>query len=276
MDLLISDIADIVRSLEMVDFSKIATSGITLPGPGSPLEKRLVAKLNLSRRPLRSPLLLGDISRAMFMLLQILEALLPPVESKPGSFSAAGIVQDFATSLNLAGRIGRWLVSLIRRCGTYARRSIIDPIIGYLYFADLLLTRSLEYNDIGSLDAQASKIFIEVLTVAVSDNGLSREPQVEQALHHCLEGLKESQKTSLVTRMTIQNVLIPRLVEIQAIDEHFVTYSSSFQVNSNYNAERVTSNENIQNLVKELIDSQKALYPHGKIRQPLYRNKYTK
>ena len=76
--------------------------------------------------------------------------------------------------------------------------------------------------------------------------------------------------------MTIQNVLIPRLVEIQAIDEHFVTYSSSFQVNSNYNAERVTSNENIQNLVKELIDSQKALYPHGKIRQPLYRNKYTK
>lgn len=255
----------------MVDFSKIAMSDITLPGPGSPLEKRLTAKLNLSGRPFQSPIRFGDIGRAMFMLLQILEALLSPVESKPGSFSAAGIVQDFTTSLNLAGRIGKWLVSLIRRCGTYARRFIIDPIIGYLYFADFLLTRSLEYNDIGSLNAQASKILIEVLTVAVSDTSLSREPQVEQALHHCLEGLKESQKTSLVTRMTIQNVLIPRLVDIQAIDEHFVAYSSSFQVNSNFNAERVASNKNIQNLVKELIDSQRAFYPHGKTREFLYK-----
>lgn len=176
----------------------------------------------------------------MFMLLQILEALLQPAESKPGRFSAAGIVQDFTTSLNLAGRIGKWLISLVRRCGTNARRFIIDPIIGYLYFADLLLVRSLEYNDLGSLDAQASKVFIEFLTVAISDSGLSRESQVEQALHHCLEGLKESQKTSLVTRMTIQSILIPRLVDIQAIDEQFVAYSSSFQVSSYSNAERTS------------------------------------
>lgn len=176
----------------------------------------------------------------MFMLLQILEALLQPAESKPCRFSAAGIVQDFTTSLNLAGRIGKWLISLVRRCGTNARRFIIDPIIGYLYFADLLLVRSLEYNDLGSLDAQASKVFIEFLTVAISDSGLSRESQVEQALHHCLEGLKESQKTSLVTRMTIQSILIPRLVDIQAIDEQFVAYSSSFQVSSYSNAERTS------------------------------------
>lgn len=222
----------------MVDVSKIATSDITLPGPGSSLEKHLTAKLDLSGRPFRSPILLGDISRAMFMLLQILEALLQPAESKQGSFSAAGIVQDFTTSLNLAGRIGKWLVSLITRCGTNARRFLIDPVIGYLYFADLLLTRSLEYSNIGSLDAQASKIFIELLVVAISDSGLSREPQVEQALHHCLEGLKEIQKASLVTRMTVQSVMVPRLVDIQARDEQFVSYSSSFQVSSYSNCRK--------------------------------------
>ena len=224
----------------MVDVSKIAASDITLPGPGSPLEKHLTAKLNLSGRPFQSPIHLGDISRTMFMLLQIFEALLQPAESKPGSFSAAGIVQDFTTSLNLAGRVGKWLIALIRRCGTNTRRFIIDPIIGYLYFSDLLLTRSLEYIEVGSLDAQASKVFVEFLTVVISDTNLSREPQVEQALHHCLEGLRESQKNSLVTRMTIQSVLIPRLVDIQAIDEQFVTYSSSFQVISDFNAERIS------------------------------------
>ncbi|GAM33244.1 ATR checkpoint kinase [Talaromyces pinophilus] len=237
---------DIIRSLEMVDISKVAASDITLPGTGSPLEKHLTAKLNLSGQPFQSPVHLGDISRTMFMLLQILEALLQPAESKLGSFSAAGIVQDFTSSLNLAGRVGKWLISLIRRCGTNTRRFIIDPIIGYLYFADLLLNRSLEYTEVGSLDSQASKVFIEFLTVVISDTNLSREPQVEQALHHCLEGLKESQKNSLVTRMIIQSVLIPRLVDIQSIDEQFVTYSSSFQ-----------------NLIKELIDAQRALYPHG-------------
>lgn len=164
------------------------------------------------------------------MLLQILEALLQPAESKPGSFSAAGIMQDFTTSLNIADRIGKWLISLIRRCGTNVRRSVIDPIIGYLYFADLLLTMSLECSNVGSLDAQASKALIEFLAVVISESELSREPQVEQALHHCLEGLRESQKTSLTTSMIAQSVLIPRLLDIQAIDEQFVTYSSSFQV----------------------------------------------
>lgn len=206
------------------------------------------------------------------MLLQILEALLPPAESKQGGFSAAGIVQDFTTSLNLASRIEKWLILLIRRCGTHARRFLIDPIIGYLYFADLLLARSLEYNDVGSLDAQASKVFIEVLTEVVPDTSLSREPQVEQALHHCLEGLKQNQKTSLVTRMTIQGVLIPRLVDIQAIDEQFVTFSSSFQVTPKLqHRKKFHSNKNIQNLIKELIDAQRVLYVHGKTRASFHR-----
>lgn len=207
----------------MADVMKSAASAVFLPGPGSSLERDLMIKLNLTARPFPTSLRLGDISRAMHLLSQILEALLPLAEVNLDGFSAAGIVQDFTAALKLAGRILKHLLSLTRRSEMTTRRNIIDSVVRYIHFANILMRRSLKCKNMGYLDAQASRLLSETLAMIISNTGLTNDTEVEQALQLSLECLKHCQVVSPATKINIQSVLIPRLVD-------FLTRNDSLSV----------------------------------------------
>jgi serine/threonine-protein kinase ATR len=217
-------ILDIMRSLEVIDIVKSGSPDMILPSAGSSIEKDLMAKLSLSRRPFQSTIHLGDLSHAMHMLFQILETLLPLEEEKLDHFSAAGITQDFTAVLKLTARAWKCLSSVIKRYGAVSRRNIVDPVVRYLYFNQLLVQRSLKADSIECLDAQASKIFNESLAVILSDPTLSHDPKIEQVLQYCLESLREFQDVSPAIRVNVQGIFIPR-----AFDLH-IRNSSHLQV----------------------------------------------
>lgn len=222
---------DIVRSLETIDSPKIENLNIFLPGPGSTLEKQLQDRMNFTGRLFQTPIRLGNMSCAMRLALHLLEALVQPVTSESANSSVAGIMGDFTTALKLNGRIGRCLGSIIRRCAVSAKANIAGSVDQYIRFSSLVLVKSLESDSFGSLDAQVCNTIIEFLGVVLPDSTLSHQPQVESALYSCFEALIESQKSSKAINMTVQSVLVPRLVDAQGNDDHWADHSSSFLVN---------------------------------------------
>ncbi|OKL62432.1 hypothetical protein UA08_02676 [Talaromyces atroroseus] len=246
--------ADIIRSLEVIDIVKPGSSDITLPSAGSSMEKDLMTKLNLSRRLFQSTIHLGDLSRAMHMLFQILEALLPSAEERLDGFSAAGIIQDFTAALRLTASAWKCLSSMMKRCGTVSRQIIVDPVVQCLYFNHLLMRTSLKADKIEYMDAQASKIFSESLATVLSDPILSGEPQIEKALQYCLESLREFQDVSPATRVNVQGIFVPRIfdLETQSSSSLHTSLKALFDVHEEPNTAAVSDDDLTQRANKRI------------------------
>jgi hypothetical protein len=194
------------------------------------VNEELMAKLSLSRHLFTTTILLGSPGRATQVLLQLIDSLIPSTAVDQGSFSIAGIIQDSATALNLFHRVWNRASSWLRQYETNRKQEIADLIAQFLQFSQKLTKRLLTIPSIGSLDAQASKMFIESLAMVISSQTIHQGPKIEQVLSNCLNNVKELERVSSIIRMDVEDILVPKLADFRADNETFSKTSMSIQV----------------------------------------------
>ncbi|KAN0073288.1 hypothetical protein V8E54_008508 [Elaphomyces granulatus] len=225
---------DILVSLEGITFSdpqQFVTFTAVIPSANGSLLADL-DKLRLPRELFHHKLKLGSFLQGTACLLQVLDSIIPQLTDGSLVIGTATSKHILAWKLHICQRL--WTV-LFRWIHSSCPSRVQHKSQIAAHFLTCIRKCSEHSSSIGRmapLNVKARCILFQSMADLLSVEALRLHPDVQVALHRCLETVADTDHQMLTVVLCMEDVLFPILFDIKRNEHEFKKFTSSFQASS--------------------------------------------